>query len=427
METASFFSTNLDLICVTTPNGTILQTSLEFERLLGYSDQELLDKNILPYLGEPDTSSVLNTILTSTFVISFSNPVVCKNGSIKHIEWKSQALYGNLYFLGRDITSLVLENKEYKEEIEKLKTLTTNLEDLAGKDKLTDLYNRYSFESRIYSEMDRSDRYDIPLSILTFDLDFFKKVNDTFGHPVGDEVLKWASKIAQSNIRKTDVAFRIGGEEFAIMMPQTNIVQAEFVAEKIRHAIEQEPHPKAGRITASFGVAERFKGETFKSWYRRFDEALYSAKSTGRNKVVCYKDSEPPILSLNITWDEKLNSGNKIIDEQHKKLLDITISLFDSFYKKEPPEFIQAQIDLLIKHIKVHFAQEVDILRKKGYSEVEKHQEIHHNLEKKLQHLYIKYCNGDVKASVFYSFVFDEVIMEHLEQEDVKFFSLFSA
>lgn len=125
---------------------------------------------------------------------------------------------------------------------------------------------------------------------MTFDLDLFKRINDTWGHTVGDEVLVLTCEAVRNNIRKADIAIRLGGEEFLILMPHTDKAGARQAAEKVRQAIQAKGHPLAGEYTASFGVAERVEGEPFVSLYKRMDDALYKAKANGRNRVVVYSE-----------------------------------------------------------------------------------------------------------------------------------------
>lgn len=124
--------------------------------------------------------------------------------------------------------------------------------------------------------------------MIIFDLDYFKRINDTWGHPIGDEVLKQTAEITSSLIRKTDIIFRVGGEEFVILLPKTNISGAQEVAEKLRDTLDRSKHPIVGKFTASFGVGERLGYESFESWYKNVDRALYNAKNEGRNRVVSY-------------------------------------------------------------------------------------------------------------------------------------------
>ena len=159
-------------------------------------------------------------------------------------------------------------------------------EEMAVTDKLTGLNNRHYLEKIIESILTKSDRYDEKVSLAIFDLDHFKQVNDTMGHPAGDIVLKQTASIAKSLIRTSDTLIRFGGEEFLILMPHTNSEGAVSVAEKIRMILEKNIHPGIGAVTASFGISERNKDESFNSWYSRADRALYNAKESGRNRVV---------------------------------------------------------------------------------------------------------------------------------------------
>ncbi len=175
-------------------------------------------------------------------------------------------------------------------EVEFRKKAENQIRAISMTDPLTGLKNRRYLDSVMEKAMNHSDRYEEHLSLITIDIDFFKRVNDKYGHPIGDEVLVQTASVIGDCIRKADVLVRLGGEEFEILLPKTDIIGAAEAAEKIRKRIEEKEHPRAGRITASFGVAERAPGESFSAFYRRADDALYRAKETGRNRVVIYDD-----------------------------------------------------------------------------------------------------------------------------------------
>ncbi len=163
------------------------------------------------------------------------------------------------------------------------------LKDHAIKDEMTGLYNRYILQTIVEKEFKKANSYEAPLSAILLDLDGFKQINDRWGHPIGDSILQLAARTIKNNIRKSDYAIRIGGEEFLLIMPNTNATGAVSTAEKLRKAIYQNAHPVIGNFTASFGVAECDKKETYESLYQRVDEALYMAKEQGRNRVVFKK------------------------------------------------------------------------------------------------------------------------------------------
>ena len=156
---------------------------------------------------------------------------------------------------------------------------------LAETDRLTGLYNKGKFNEVLSKEIERAKRYKRYLSLIIFDIDHFKRINDTYGHKVGDEVLKTLSKIIKENIRKTDFAARWGGEEFVILAPETDIEGASKLAEKLRKAVESYTFPTVKNITISLGVAQYNFEEKPEDFVVRADMALYKAKEGGRNRV----------------------------------------------------------------------------------------------------------------------------------------------
>lgn len=156
---------------------------------------------------------------------------------------------------------------------------------LATTDSLTGIANRREFSAILAREVARAQRYDVPLSLAMYDLDFFKRVNDSFGHDVGDYVLRAVTDLVKENIRATDVVARWGGEEFMVLMPQSNMQGARNAAEKLRLTIASHRFDKAGEVTASFGIAAFEPQDDLNSLLKRVDDALYLAKQRGRNRV----------------------------------------------------------------------------------------------------------------------------------------------
>jgi diguanylate cyclase (GGDEF)-like protein len=172
-------------------------------------------------------------------------------------------------------------------DITGLKEKSNLLEYQASHDSLTGLFNRNKFKEIFGKEVRRGIRYQNKLSLLLFDLDSFKVVNDTHGHPVGDEVLKEIAQIVLENVREHDTVVRWGGEEFLILLPETNAPGAVVVATKIKEAIARNTvSSKNLSITASFGVSLMKDEDTEEVFISRVDDALYDAKKTGKNKVV---------------------------------------------------------------------------------------------------------------------------------------------
>ncbi len=156
----------------------------------------------------------------------------------------------------------------------------------ANTDSLTGLYNRRKGWEVIEFEMVRARRYHRPLSLIMFDLDHFKEINDTHGHLAGDRVLRLIAQTLREQMRSTDILMRWGGEEFIILSVETDQAEAREVAERLRATIESSSLQGSIHPTGSFGTTQLQEDDTFDSFLRRVDDKLYDAKSSGRNKVV---------------------------------------------------------------------------------------------------------------------------------------------
>lgn len=161
------------------------------------------------------------------------------------------------------------------------------LEHDAQTDKLTGLLNRAKIDDVLLKEAYRSSRYDTHLSLILIDIDFFKTVNDEYGHHIGDTVLQEFSALIRNHIRQEDILGRWGGEEFMVICPETPIEGAYDMAEHLRKLVEGYTFTGAGKKTASFGIVEYRHGESMNELFERVDQALYEAKSLGRNRSVC--------------------------------------------------------------------------------------------------------------------------------------------
>ena len=175
--------------------------------------------------------------------------------------------------------------------IERANTYSEILQN-ATMDALTGLNNRRQFETRLSEQYAIANRQDIPLCAIMTDIDFFKKFNDTYGHAVGDLVLKQTASVIKNTLREYDIPSRYGGEEFCILLPQTGIEEAKIVAERLRSAVEKmEIELEDGRkihLTISVGLAELDIKDMPEDLYMKADRALYDAKEGGRNRVVVY-------------------------------------------------------------------------------------------------------------------------------------------
>ena len=181
--------------------------------------------------------------------------------------------------------------RERNQAMEKLRESEQRYQELSITDGLTKLFNSRQFYAVLHGEIERSNRYDHPLTVLMLDIDDFKKYNDTYGHLEGDRVLSRFAEILRECLRQTDSAYRYGGEEFAVILPSTKGEQGIITAERVRIALKNEifrPRPDAEiRVTVSIGLAQHARNEEMMDFLRRADQNLYKAKAAGKNRV-CY-------------------------------------------------------------------------------------------------------------------------------------------
>jgi diguanylate cyclase (GGDEF)-like protein/PAS domain S-box-containing protein len=192
----------------------------------------------------------------------------------------------------KTVVPITFKNRKYLLEtfidISERKRMDKKLKKLATTDILTGAYNRIGFDEIVAREMESVKRYNKTLSVILFDIDHFKRVNDKFGHNFGDTVLKNIGTIVKKTIRKVDYFIRWGGEEFLILSEETDKEQAYILAERIRKDIEKFSFNNLAHVTISCGVAECKKEDTENTFIKRADDAMYKAKRKGRNRVVMW-------------------------------------------------------------------------------------------------------------------------------------------
>ena len=303
-------------IMITDRNGIIEYVNLKFTAVSGYTLDEMLGK--IPHVLKSD--KMPPEIYTELWQTILSGK-----------EWRGEFLNrkkdGKLYWeyasisaitdpLG-NITHLVAVNEDItdrKAAEEKIRLLNAELEQLALTDYLTNLFNRRYFMQRGAEELKRANRNTQPLALLMLDIDEFKKVNDTYGHEAGDLALKQVALALKSSLREIDILGRMGGEEFAVLLPNTLLDNATLLAERIRQSIANIPFQMSVEaliipITISIGVAaytEDMSG--IDDLLRNADKALYYAKNNGRNCVMKYKEISDGSSALG---DDKSDSAHR--------------------------------------------------------------------------------------------------------------------
>ena len=243
-----------------------------------------LENNLITDAFTPSHLELLE-LLSSQMAVSIENAKLYV-GMEEMVAERTEQLYEKVDELSRAYETLQHTQSELKQANAKLERDKELLQELSSTDRLTKLYNRAKLEELFEYEIRQSQRYKTPLSVIMVDLDHFKKVNDTYGHHVGDMVLQNMAEILSKTSRASDVVARWGGEEFLILAPKTNLDQAFQLAEKVRVAIEGYNFDQVGQKTGSFGVACYREMETLSALLQRADIAMYQAKNGGRNRVV---------------------------------------------------------------------------------------------------------------------------------------------
>ncbi|MDD5012532.1 MAG: GGDEF domain-containing protein [Candidatus Nanoarchaeia archaeon] len=180
--------------------------------------------------------------------------------------------------------------KKIEELFESMSESVSMLYEVATHDEKTGLYNNKFFETLLDMEIEKAKRGQQKLSMIIIDIDFFKKVNDKYGHMKADELLKKLADVIRKNVRKSDIAARFGGEEFIILLPETDLEKAKSFSLKLRRLVHADKTLKKHKLTVSGGVTQfRTKEDSKKKFKERVDKALYNAKSIGRDKFVAVK------------------------------------------------------------------------------------------------------------------------------------------
>ncbi|MBF0328789.1 MAG: diguanylate cyclase [Nitrospirae bacterium] len=279
-------------VYVLNSDGLLTFMNPEAERLLGWTEKELLGRNVHEVIhfqkadGTPLPASecpVFLSIKSNACYRVAEDVFTRKDGTMFPIALVSTPIREDGKVTGsvaafHDIT----ERKRVQEE---LKNANILLERQATTDMLTGVFNRLKFSDLMDSELQRALRHGLPLSIIMLDIDHFKLINDTFGHHAGDSVLKELTCIARDTLRKYDSLARWGGEEFVILSPGNSIENARLLAERLRENIAKHSFGHGSVVTGSFGVASFGEGDDADTLLKRVDSALYKAKNSGRNRV----------------------------------------------------------------------------------------------------------------------------------------------
>ena len=410
-EIEGILKVNINMICVMDENLKFIKVNTEFEKVIGYKAENFEGKSFLSLVHKDDLSKTLEAIkgLNELEPISgFVNRVNSKDG-YRYLEWYIQINYNYIYASARDVT------ENFKQEVKSNK--------VSFIDEVTGLFSLDFFNKRITEEIERSDRYNDPLSMIILELDNFKTY--ILDYSAKEDMAKEIAKIVSEVIRKYDILVRLDNEKFILLMPKTNINGAIIVAEKVRKALNDNANHIVGKFMASFGVSERVKSESLKSWQERVNKALYNAQEQGGNLIrIAEFEEEIDIKKERIEWKSEWNSGNIEIDKQHIEVLQLLNNLIDVPIKEMNFGKTINELDILIKDLVKHIDYEEELLLNIGYKDYDKHCKIHKNLIGKMFQLKQCYENGELNPAAFISFIVDEVVIGHMINEDAQFFDI---
>ena len=270
------FELSLDMLCVSSFAGHFLELNPSWHRTLGWSAEELKSKDWLDLVFEDDRErslSIQQRLAKGDSVIGFENRCYCKDGTLRWLSWSSSPEKGQkrVFSVVRDITNQ--------------KQIEDRLRQLATTDPLTGASNRRHFIERAMAELKRSHRHGTPLAAVMLDIDHFKRINDSYGHDVGDEVLKRMVNCCQQELRASDIFGRFGGEEFAAILTESDRDAAGQICERLRQSVAALRIQHAGStiaINISIGASMYTINDiNIDSLLKRADDALYEAKRKG--------------------------------------------------------------------------------------------------------------------------------------------------
>ena len=410
---------------------TLLQKILETAKTRYDRAEEryILIRNVV--IGSTLLGLLLGAIAAMLLIRSIMRPL---NRAVGHFKDIAQGnLNENIAISGRDEIGQVLGELATMQD--KLKAVIGELDHLASTDKLTGSWNRRRLEEAAKSEMDRLKRYDHPLCLMVFDIDFFKKINDCYGHNAGDQVLAELAATIRTSLRTSDSLTRWGGEEFVVLCPNTTLSTASLLAERLRNKIAGVSFPEVEQVTVSVGVAECVSGESWEQWFKRADEALYRAKTGGRNQVQIAPEAKEHAGSgenvaanfVQLVWRESYECGNEVIDREHRGLLDDTNELLAAMLSGRPADEVTTFVDNLARDVIEHFKDEEAILAAAGYPGVSGHAAMHRELVNGVVALVGRFHAGTLGLGELFAFLAHDVVAKHLLGADREFFSYMAA
>lgn len=419
-------------MAIVAPDGTWLKVNDALCSIIGYTPQELMSKTFQDITHPDDLDDDLkfvNQVLAGEIdTYQMEKRYFHKQGNIVHI-LLSVSLVRNEDDTPRFFISQI-------QDITQQKQMESELARLAREDELTGVSNRRYYIECATRELIRGNRFREPQALMMIDIDHFKNINDSYGHDIGDEVLRKMAQECRNSMRVVDVFGRLGGEEFGALLLNTDAEIANILAERMRKRIEKlivKTSGKTIRFTISIGLVTFTETDlSLNDLLKIADKALYEAKEAGRNKTVARSAGErhpsrtPPESMLTsfvrLEWKKEYESGCQTIDSQHQNLFLLSNDLLAAIISGLPDDQIEALANELTNHMVAHFRTEDEIFRKAGYPGADSHSRIHNNLIQDMRAFLNRFRDGNASVADLFNLMVIKIVKDHMLKEDRKFF-----
>jgi|GEM_PF-665605 len=416
-RTTGLLNVSTDILCSFDLSLRFVEVSDAFTRAFGYEKEDVENVNLLTMMNiddVPQAMEIVRTIAQKRQVFGYRCLLHCKSGVFRSTEWRFSLIDSHIFASCREI-----------EDGDENSRKTADTDAASRIDERTGLFNRDFFFRSASAEMDRALLYNEKISILIVEIEHLKTVNDTWGHPVSDDIMRQAGQLISHTVRKADIAVHFGGDEIVILLPQTTAVGATAAADKLRRILAENIRTKTGKVSASYGLAERGQDEPLPIWYKRADAALHSAKARGHN---CISTAEANALfiapELRYVWQPAFESGDRELDTQHRELLLVGRELIDMSIANVGYAEIIKVVEHLVELVKQHFTYEEQLLSRLRYKESRQHGKIHQKLLGKIDFLVSSLRRQQLKSPAFYLFLTKELVYSHVVEDDARFFPL---
>ena len=407
----SFVTT--DMLCVFDADWKFLKVNHAFAGEFGYSGEELKGISWITFVHGEDVSAALEAIRDfrgNEILERLSLRYRTRKDVFRRVEWYAKRIHNRIYAVLRESGDSVPMPAAVREET----SIPVRIDEVTG------LYNRPFFMMIAETETKRAELYKEKISMLILEIEHMKTVNDTWGHPVSDDIMYQTALIAGHAVRRSDFAAHLGGDEIVLLLPQTNSVGAIAAADKIRKVLVGNIKTSTGKISVSIGLSERMPFERIEDWYRRTDDALCQARDRGHNCIVAAKDVIEPDTEDHDP-DGFTESGYPDLDERRESLNRSCDELVRMTHTEYTFEYAVEMLEKILTGSAELFAYEEELLEALKYPEYRQHIKIHQKLTGKLSFLKDSFESQKLKSPAFFRFFAYEIVKGHILAEDAKY------